>query len=196
MTHNSICERRLRRMVVVVAALAGLAKATAPAGAQIYEWRDNADSRHFANSLEQVPREARAGAKIVVDTEPSRKDDAATQSARAPSDSEPLPDQVNEDKERPPDSFSSGWDAGFSAGWDAGYRASAAQQPVCPAEPQVVLLQSGPPVMIDVPRYDPSGAYYRPPYDGTLTVPFDDGASLGLTHRGQVQDLRARERGW
>ena len=95
-------------------------------------------------------------------------------------------------------SFDAGWDAGFGAGWEAGYRAAADEAPECPAEPQVVALESRPPVVISVPVpfYDPSGAYYRSPYNGLLTVPFDDGASRGLTGRGQIMQRRALERGW
>jgi len=94
------------------------------------------------------------------------------------------------------DSFEAGWDAGFRAGWETGYRTAAEEQPVCPAEPGVVALQSLPPVVVNVPPYDPSGAYYRNPYGGLLTVPFDGGASFGLTSRNQMQQMRTIERGW
>ena len=89
--------------------------------------------------------------------------------------------------------FASGWDAGFGAGWQAGYRAAAEEQPECQAQPQVVVLQSQPPV-VNVPGYDPSGAYYRPP--NTLAAPFDDGASIGVTSRSAIMQQRAMERGW
>jgi hypothetical protein len=92
--------------------------------------------------------------------------------------------------------YQSGWDAGFQAGWDAGNRAAAQEQPVCTSEPQVVVLESQQPVVVSMPSYDPSGVYYRSPYDGLLTQPFDNGVTFGLTTRGQIQQMRAMERGW
>jgi hypothetical protein len=86
--------------------------------------------------------------------------------------------------------------SGFEAGWSAGFRAAAEQQPVCPAEPAMIVLESRPPVVVNVPRFDSSNSYYSSPFAGGLTVPFDDGASRGLTRRQQIQDLRAAERGW
>jgi hypothetical protein len=93
-----------------------------------------------------------------------------------------------------PGGFAAGWDAGFGAGWDAGYRAAQQEQPICPAEPEVVVLES--PAVINVPRYDPTGAYYVSPYEGTVSVPFDGGRSFGLTRRQQIQEQRRKERRW
>jgi hypothetical protein len=154
------------------------------ARAQIYEWVDDANVRHYANSLDRIPEEHRDGAKLIVGALP-----VAPESPPASEPGEAEREMENEER------FASGWDAGFDAGWEAGFRAAEEQQPVCPAAPVVVTMES-PPVVLNVPRYDPSGAYYRSPYAGGLTVPFDDGASRGLTQRQRIQELRTRERGW
>jgi hypothetical protein len=60
----------------------------------------------------------------------------------------------------------------------------------------VVVVDSGPPVNVNVPRNDPSGAYTRPAPVTDVAGPFDDGGALGMTYRERVQDLRALERGW
>jgi hypothetical protein len=188
MTRARAIERRLRRFGIAVTLLVALPGAFEPVSAQIYEWVDAAGDRHFETSLEQVPEEERAQARIVVGAGTPRTADGASAAI--------TPAQPNTDERARDDSFESGWDAGFRAGWETGYRTAAEEQPVCPAEPAAVVLESRPPVVVNVPRYDPSGAYYRSPYGGLLTVPFDDGASRGLTTRNQIQERRAIERGW
>src|SRR5262245_34026030 len=49
--------------LLTVAALLGGANGVS---AQIYEWVDDANHRHYANSLELVPAEARAKAQLLV----------------------------------------------------------------------------------------------------------------------------------
>lgn len=187
-------QRKLRRIVIRVAALVGLM--CEPARAQIYEWLDDANDRHFANSLEQVPPDKRASVEVMMSDAPTREDsDVPPPNASAPSETDPRTNPtLQEDADSDP--FASGWDAGFDAGWDAGLRALAEEQPVCPAESEVIVLESRPPVVVNVARYDPAGVYYRSPYGGTVTVPFDDGASRGLTRRQLIQGLRSMERGW
>lgn len=190
MTRARAIARRWRRFGIAVTLLVTLPGAFEPISAQIYEWVDDAGDRHFDTSLEQAPEELRAQARIVVPAATPSTVDAASD-ASASNAAEP-----NTDESEPDDSFESGWDAGYGAGWEAGYRAAAEEQPVCPAQPEMIVLESRPPVVVNVPLYDPSGAYYRSPYGGLLTVPFDDGASRGLTSRNQIQGRRAMERGW
>src|SRR5262245_826198 len=59
-----IRHRQLLGTVAAFAAVIGWVICSAPASAQIYEWRDSSNGRHFANSLEQVPPEARDQAEI------------------------------------------------------------------------------------------------------------------------------------
>jgi hypothetical protein len=182
---------RTVRLLAIAALLVAVADRSQRVSAQVYEWVDEAGDRHFDTSLDEVPEALRDQARVVVREEPPAPADEAP-----PEDASP-PAQPNE--ENPLDqSFDAGWDAGFGAGWEAGYRAAADEAPECAAEPQVVALESRPPVVISVPVpfYDPSGAYYRSPYNGLLTVPFDDGASRGLTGRSQIMQQRALERGW
>ncbi len=189
MTRTRAIARRLQQLAIAVTLLVALPGAFEPVSAQIYEWVDDTGGRHFDTSLEQVPEGVRAQARIVAPAgTPSTADGAS--SASVPSAAAP-----NTGESEHADLFGSGWDTGFGAGWEAGYRA-AAEQLVCPAEPEVVVLESQSPVVVNVPPYDPSGAYYRSPYDGLVTVPFDDGASRGLTRRNQIQERRAIERGW
>jgi hypothetical protein len=188
MTRAQAIARQVRRFGIAGILLVALSGAFDPISAQIYEWVDAAGDRHFATSLEQVPEEVRAQARTVVAAGTPSTADGASAAMTA---GKPNPDQSERD-----DSFESGWDAGFRAGYDAGYRTAAEEQPVCPAEPEAVVLESRPPVVVNVPLYDPSGAYYRSPYDSSLTVPFDDGASRGLTSRNLIQERRAIERGW
>jgi len=185
MTRVSAIASRVRHLGIAVAVLVAASGAFETIGAQVYEWTDNNGDRHFATSPEQLPDEARDKARVVVNAAPR---------AEAPSDviTSTTPQPNANDGERDT-LFASGWDAGFGAGWQAGYRAAAEEQPECQAQPQVVVLQSQPPI-VNVPLNDPSGAYYRPP--NTLSVPFDDGQSMGLTSRGLMMQQRAIERGW
>jgi len=172
------CERqmRLQGVLIGVLTLGALLVAADGVDAQIYEWADDANHRHYVSSLDLVPTAARATARLVVRESTSAADGEI---------STPKADEDDRHQHQPPaqDPFASKWDMAFRAGWDAGYRTGVAEQPVCPAEPPVIVLESGPPVMVDLPRYDPSGLYYQPPYQGTLTVPFDAGRSRGLTMR-------------
>jgi len=162
-----------------------------PINAQINEWLDQAGDRHFENSLEQVPEAQRAQARAVVSA-------AITGSASRPTDeSVPTDTQANNNVNAADDAFADGWDAGFRAGWETGYRVGADEAPECPAQP--VVLQSQSPVVVNVPPpepFDPSGAYYQPPYYGSVGIPFDDGSSRGFNNRTRMQELRALERGW
>jgi hypothetical protein len=165
-------------LIVVIGAIG-------PVWADIYEWED-ANGRHFTNSLATVPEEARETAKPVVRSEP------AGIAADAP------PPQVNEPKQSEVTTGDGDrdWSEGYSAGWDAGYRTAEAAQPVCSVEPPAVVLQSQPSVVLNAPPYDPAGVYYLPRNSGVLSAPFDDGETLGLTRRQTIQDLRSLERGW
>jgi len=157
---------------------------------QVYEWVDATGDRHFETSLDQVPPEQLPQARVVVSAHPSSGADSAPDTNAA------APAQPDDEQRARDDSFASGWDAGFRAGWDAGYRASADEQPVCSDQPNLVVLESRPPVVVNAPTFDSTGVFYRPPFDGSLTVPFDDGASFGLTGRSQMQQRRTLERGW
>jgi hypothetical protein len=159
--------------------------AIGPVWADIYEWED-ANGRHFTNSLATVPEEARETAKPVVRSEP------AGIASDAP------PPQVDEPKQSDvtTDDGDSDWSEGYSAGWEAGYRTAETAQPACPVEPSGVVLQSQPSVVVNTPLYDPTGVYFLPRNTGMLSVPFDDGETLGLTRRQTIQDLRSLERGW
>ena len=187
MTNLRAIGRGLRRLAIALTLLIVLPGGFARISGEIYEWNDEAGDRHFSTSLDQVPEGYRSQARVLVRVSSSSNTDTAGGSAPTP----------GADESAHADLYQSGWDAGFQAGWDAGYRASAAEQPVCTAEPQVVVLQSQtPPVVVSMPSYDPSGVYYRSPYDGQLTQPFDNGVTFGLTTRGQIQQMRAIERGW
>jgi hypothetical protein len=177
--------------VAPAAALTLLLGGFASADAQIYEWLDQAKGRHFANSLERVPPEARGSAKVVVSS-------VSTQRAgETPADeSESSETDRSDDTDLEEEVFETAWDEGFLAGWDAGFRAANEEQLASPPEPVIVLVDDQPPVAVNLPRYDPTGAYYLSPYSMTVTVPFDDGASRGLTRRQLAQDLRSIERGW
>lgn len=190
MTREQAMAQRMRRSAMAVTLMVVLACPFAPTSAQIYEWVDDAGDRHFENSLEQVPEAQRAQARVVLPAATPGAADA-TADISASNAAQPAADESQRDN-----SFESGWDVGYSAGWEAGYRAAADEAPVCTAEPPAVVLESRPPVVVSVPLYDPSGAYYRPPYGSTVTLPFDDGASRGLTTRNQIQQQRAIERGW
>jgi hypothetical protein len=171
--------RRLRVAAILLLAVLGVEASSA----QIYEWTDEAGDSHYDSSLELIPEDRRAQARLFV---------PASQPA-APS--EPAQSENDQDAAAA-DDLAAEWDAGFDAGWVAGYRAAVEEAPECPVVPEPVVLESRPPVVISVPFADPSGAYYRSPYGNMITVPFDDGASRGLTGRSQIQQQRALERGW
>lgn len=189
---------RLRRMVMCLVAVVSLTGRIEPAAAQIYEWVDDANSHHFATSLESVPPEARSRAQIVVEeAAPKTSDVVSPSSASTPSEADGsagVAPTTQRDKEASA-SFETGWDVGFGAGWDAGFRAAAEQQPLCPAEPEIIVLESRPPAVVNArPYYDPAGIYYRPSYEGSMTVPFDGGRSRGLTNRQHLKEQRRIER--
>lgn len=194
MTLGSFNRWRTTAAAIGIAALLSSAGGARSAAAQIYEWRDSVNDRHFSTSLDDVPDDLRASAKLVVEGPRAQSSAEAMTPMSEPTE----PDETADvsDDEKPAEPFAAGWDAGFDAGWDAAMRTAAEEQPECPSEPQVVVLQSAPPVVVGVPAYDPTGAYYRSPYEGTVTVPFDDGASRGLTRREVIQQARSFERGW
>jgi hypothetical protein len=182
--------RRLGRFGTAVIVLFALPGGFDRAHAQIYQWQDDAGD-HFNTSLDQVPEEHRAEARIVV---PSS---AASSMGEVAQENPTTSSQPNTAQTTPDNGFAAGWEEGFRAGWESGYRVAAEEQPECPAEPGLVVLQNPPvlqspaPVVVNVP----GGAYYRPP-GGLVTVPFDDGATFGLTTRARIQQQRALERGW
>jgi hypothetical protein len=181
--------QRLRRPLICLAATFALTMQVSLARAQIYEWVDEENDRHFVNSLDQVPNEQRGSAKMVVGAATQQESEAPaplrdepavpTRSEREPTDEELRP-------------YTSAWERGFDAGVEAAEQRAATEPR--PEPSPVIIVQSPPQVIVNVPRNDPAGAYYQPA--DRLAVPFDDGASRGLTHRGRVQDLRALERGW
>jgi hypothetical protein len=181
------------RAFLTVAALVVVILQSLPARAEIYEWIDSENNRHFVTSLDHVPPSARGKSRLLARGEPPHGGGDATTSVGEvrPSTAQPTAGPTGD---IPPDAFASGWDAGFSAGWNEGYRAAKDEEPICRAEPEVVVLET--PVMVNVPLYDPTGAYYVSPYQGTVTVPFDAGRSFGLTRRQQIQEQRRIERGW
>ena len=157
---------------ILLLAILGAAEASR---AQIYEWTDAAGDSHYDSSLEAIPDDRRAQARLLIPASP--------ETAAAPSDASES--NANDEEGAAADTLAAEWDAGFDAGWVAGYRAAVEETPECPVVPEPVVLESRPPVVISVPFADPSGAYYRSPYGSMITVPFDDGASRGLTGRGQ-----------
>lgn len=193
MIAQSDAGRRRELWTTVCLAAAIVAFAVSPVPAQIYEWTDEENVTHFANSLDEIPADERENAKVVIGV-----------STRAPATPSPAPERQAQNEEVEEDAetdeaeldFTAGWDAGFNAGWAAGRQAALAEQPICPSEPTVVVMESRPPLTLNVPRYDPSGAYYQPSFVNRVAGPFDDGASMGMTYRERVQDLRALERGW
>lgn len=186
---------QFRRAAIAVAVLAGLISGVNPVGAQIYEWTDAQNARHYANSLEGIPPDERGDAKVVIGASTGSSSDASPPVRDQQAIEQPAR-QPDVDEEARVEASTARWQAGFDAGWEAAQRAVAAEQPVCPAEPAVVVVDSGPPVNVNVPRNDPSGAYTRPAPVGNVAGPFDDGGSMGMTYRERVQDLRALERGW
>jgi hypothetical protein len=188
-----LASKTLRHFAILSVAVLVLGLAPS-ARAQVYEWVDEAGDRNYVNSLDQVPQEKRSSAKVVVGGATKGADETApstTTNQGAPDRNNGETQRNDADNER----YASGWDAGFAAGFDAGTRAAVQEQPVCAAEPAVVVLESRPPsVLLNVPPFDPTGAYYRP--NGSVSVGFDDGASRGLTHRERDQKLRTISRGW
>ncbi len=168
-------QQRSRAFLIGLITMAALAR-VARVDAQIYEWVDDTNDRHYVSSLDSVPEAARAKARLLVREATPREDSEVSKSNGGDVDS-------GVDRPRAGDRFESGWDLGFRTGWEAGHRAGVDEQPVCPAQAPEVVFQSSPPVLVNVPLYDPSGLYYRSPYQGTLTVPFDGGRSRGLTMR-------------
>lgn len=174
-------QQSLRMLSAIAFVIALSVTLTTAVRAEIYEW-DDAEGRHFADSLEAIPKEARAGARLIVNsaTSPPAPAPAAADTEQAPAPEAEANTRV-----------ATAWDSGFEAGWNAGYDAAVQREPVCPTEPDVIVLQSAPPV-VNVPAYDPTGAYYRSPYAGSVTVPFDGGRSFGLTRREQMQRFQGR----
>lgn len=187
MTQACDRQQRFREILIVLLTTVALLGAASGAAAQIYEWGADANNRHYANSLDSIPEEARSSARLVVDEPPPREGAEVSTS------------NVDEGRDQPPVSsrepgepFGSGWDLAFRAGWEAGHSDGVQEQSVYPTQPPTFVLESAPPVIVNVPRYDPSGLYYRSPYEGTVAAPFDGGRSRGLTMR----QLQEQQRGW
>ncbi len=190
MTQVCDVQQRFRGVLVGLLSVATLLAWASGVDAAIYEWVDNADDRHYVSSLDLVPAEARAKARLVVsETPPPAIADVSTSEAVADgSTSDSDEGDRGFDRSDASERFASSWDLGFRAGWEAGYRAGIEEQPVCLAQPPVIVLESSSPPIVNVPRYDPSGLYYRSPYQGTLTLPFDGGRSRGMTLRQLNED--------
>ena len=177
-----------------------------PAVAQIYKFVDDQGARHFTNTLESLPDGARAEARISIDEGPmsrvddglmSRVDDGRMSRVDEPSDSSSSKGEDLDEVRSAPLAENEGpaHDDGptFDQGWEDGWRAAVDQRGPLPApEPPVIIFQVPPPMVVEVPAqpYDPSGQYYRSPYEGQMTVPFDGGRSRGLTHRQHLQEQR------
>jgi len=183
--------RRFALHVVAVFALLPWLGQFSPAEGQIYEWVDSANDRHFANSTERIPEEERSSATLIVKAGAAPSGGDAPTAAGEDDDAEaPESDEASDE-----DAIAQEWEEGFRAGWEEGFRAASEEQAAAGAEPVVVVVDPLPPI-VNVPRYDPTGAYYLSPYTNTVHVPFDDGASRGLTRRRLVQNIRSTERGW
>lgn len=182
------CEREqgFRGILIVLLTTVALLTAASDTAAQIYEWGGDANNRHYTNSLDSIPEEALSSARLVVE-EPTPREGGEVSTSN-----------VDEGRDQPPassreagDPFASGWDLAFGVGWEAGHSMGVQEQSVYPTQPPTFVPESAPPVIVNVPRYDPSGLYYRSPYEGTVTVPFDGGRSRGLT----VRQLQEQQRG-
>jgi len=188
--------RSCRWRLLLAALCAGVATLS-PAEAQIrketqiYEWVDRAGTHHFTNSLESVPEEARARAQLFAEQGPVSSSEHTAPLSKVDEAPVTVVYQVPGGKTEPAGSGSA---AAFDVGWISGYNAAVEHgAAVCPAEPPVVLTR-GPELMSRLPLYDPSGQYYRSPYAGTVSVPFDRGRTFGLTRRQQAQERRRLER--
>lgn len=160
---------------------------TSIAGAQIYEWVDESGVRHFTNSIASLPDMARTQVRVVVEAFPtSSSDDASGESRVQPNTGQGASEARQQSAN---DAFEAGWSRGFAA---AGVDHAAPS----PVQPPVVIAGGSQPIVVEMPRYDPSGLYYRSPYTGTMTVPFDRGRSRGLTHRLQAEQLLQAQRDW
>ncbi len=148
---------------------------------QIYQWTDENGDRHFTSSLESIPEPQRSKAKLVVEPRPTPARQEASPAAPPRREALPPPQPPPPERTAQAGEFEAGWVEGFHAAME---QASA----LCAARPPAVIQQ--PPPLSPAPFYDPSGLYYRPPYQGMVTVPFDQGRTRGLTRRQQIQDRR------
>ena len=132
MTQACKRQQRFRGVLISLLTVAALLARANGVAAQIYEWGDDGNSRHYANSLDLVPTAARATARLVVTD------------ARPPADAEVSASNGDEDDRRqdqPPAEHpsASGSDLGFHAGWEAGYRVAVEEQPPYPAQPPIIV---------------------------------------------------------
>ena len=173
-------------------AFAALAVSTvaAPGSSQIYEWVAPDGTRHFTTSMDHVPEQGRADARVYVEAGPMStiEDESPMSTIDEPVAAAGESADLDEDADR--DMDEEGERLAFEDGMVQGLAAGFAQRV---DEPPVVVVQSPAPVVI-VQRDDPSGQYFIPPLQGTLSVPFDGGRSRGLTRRQLLQETHRFQR--
>lgn len=143
--------------------------------AEIYEWRDGAGSRHFTNTIDQVPAEQRSSMKVIV-RELSRPANEASVAAPAP---EP-------GAERPREALLIYDRAGAPADYSAGLRdglalAAGGGQPVS-------LTINGPLAVANSEALTTEASYPLDWYYPLVTTSFDRGRSRHRTLRMLLQD--------
>lgn len=149
---ESVTSHRRARPIWLAVAVFARAQ-TQPVDAQIYEWTDEEKVSHFANSLEEVPPDEREQAKVIIGASTQPEPAPAPAARDRETQTEQAAEEVEADEAR--SDFTAGWEAGFEAGFIAGRQAALAEQPICPAEPAVVVLQSRSPVIINAPPLPP-----------------------------------------
>jgi len=170
-----------RWSIALVAVFVSTVAWIARSAAQIYEWRDEQGDRHFTSSLESIPESQRPSAKLLVKARPTPE---KAESPPPPPPRREPPEAPQPHAPEPPTETRE-----FEAGWIEGFNAAMEQvAAMCTTRPPAVIEHPVPlsPALL----YDPAGLYYRPPHQGTVTVPFDQGRTRGLTRRQQIQERR------
>jgi hypothetical protein len=145
------------------------------ARAEIYEWRDQAGSRHFTNNRDAVPPEHREGARVVV-VEPAAPAMTVEPPAPAAPAEEPRREaQVVYDEE------------GLRRAYAAGLRDGLALAEQAPAGGAAGIQINGPLAVADARAVDRDYGFALP-YAPFVTTSFDRGRSRHLTLRMLLQD--------
>lgn len=144
--------------------------------AEIYEWRDDAGSRHFTNVIDSVPAEQRNDPKVIVrETKRPATNELALPSSPQPSESAPPPQaMVIYDRSRVRSDYSAGLQDGLALSAERG-------QPV-------TFTINGPLAVASSEAYASGETYPVDEYYPFVTTSFDRGRSRHRTLRMLLQD--------
>lgn len=175
--------RKIRGEMRTITLVAVLSVLSSAATADIIEWQDASGVRHYTNLKEEVPKESRDAAQVVVN-------EAARWPAGVAVGSPAAPQTASEEPRREAEVvYDRSQTSAYIEGWRAGIAAN------MPSENSGGSVQiNGPLAVANALAPSPYPAYVAPYYYPFVTTSFDRGRSRHLTLRMLLQHQFALDR--